>query len=199
MEDRKASEVLSSFLGHLDILPISTLTDQISGRIVEVYGPAKLDEPQIHEETVKIAAGSGLQNMLESGLRPDIIVTDLDGDIEVLSDLNEQGVAVIIHAHGDNIERMRDVVPGFLGPIIGTTQVQKMGGLHNFGGFTDGDRAVFLAMALGAKEVILKGFDFDAPVEKAGADPEVKKKKLAYAKELIGLASDHFGVGVIQE
>jgi len=67
--------------------------------------------------------------------------------------------------------------------VIGTTQSRPTNGLYNFGGFTDGDRAVFLAKHLDALKIILIGFDFE--------DESVtlrKHKKLIWAKRLIDLA-----------
>ena len=49
--------------------------------------------------------------------------------------------------------------------------------VHNFGGFSDGDRAVFAADALGAKTITLFGFDLDDK----NVDP-VKRGKLMWAK-----------------
>ena len=43
------------------------------------------------------------------------------------------------------------------GPLSGTTQSRPFDSIHNFGGFSDGDRAVFLAEALGASEVAIRG------------------------------------------
>jgi hypothetical protein len=67
---------------------------------------------------------------------------------------------------------------------MGTTQSRPFGRLHNFGGFTDGDRAVLMARHLGAPTRLL-GFDFDTPRLKEGRDVEVKKRKLAWARRLI--------------
>ena len=173
------------------------LSNLISGKVGIIFGPADIQDTVDPEDAIRIAAGSGLPNMLAVGIGPDIIVTDLDGDPEALFELNRQGAVVIVHAHGDNIDRMMAVVPMLPGPVYGTTQVEETRGIHNYGGFTDGDRAVFLAMALGAKEVMLRGFDFNAPVEKARANPEVKRKKLDYARELIDFASAHYGIEVV--
>ncbi len=43
---------------------------------------------------------------------------------------------------------------------IGTTQATPIGKVNNFGGFTDGDRCVFLADYFNAKKIILLGMDF---------------------------------------
>jgi len=63
---------------------------------------------------------------------------------------------------------------------MGTAQCRPPPGLYNFGGFTDGDRCVFLAQELGAAKIKLVGFDY----EDESVTPR-KKKKLAWAKRLI--------------
>ncbi|MBU2617645.1 MAG: DUF115 domain-containing protein, partial [Euryarchaeota archaeon] len=63
---------------------------------------------------------------------------------------------------------------------IGSTQSAPLKNVHNFGGFTDGDRCVFIAKEFGAESIALIGFDFeDSNVS------EVKQKKLQWAKKLI--------------
>ena len=65
--------------------------------------------------------------------------------------------------------------------------------VYNFGGFTDGDRAVFLAEELGAKKIFLIGFDFgeivgkwSKPYLKEHASIwESKKKKFKIAQMLL--------------
>jgi uncharacterized Rossmann fold enzyme len=66
---------------------------------------------------------------------------------------------------------------------MGTVQCQPSEGIYNFGGFTDGDRAVFLAKEMGAASIDLLGCDFDDQ----SVTPR-KKKKLAWARKLICLA-----------
>jgi uncharacterized Rossmann fold enzyme len=50
----------------------------------------------------------------------------------------------------------------------------------NYGGFTDGDRAAFLADEFGAGELVFLGWDFDDP----RVDP-MKAKKLQWAERLL--------------
>jgi uncharacterized Rossmann fold enzyme len=102
------------------------------------------------------------------------------------------GVPVFLHAHGDNRDAIRKHLPAFRGPLVGTTQARPRGRVHNFGGFTDGDRACCIAVALGATSLALVGFDFDAPLAKAGRDLDVKRRKLAWARRII----DELGVPV---
>ena len=95
---------------------------------------------------------------------------------------------MVIHAHGDNIEKLKKYVPEF-SRAIGSTQAQPRSNVHNFLGFTDGDRAVFLAAGMGAKLIALAGMDFGCTVgkysKKQVASIEVKRKKLKFGKELL--------------
>ena len=140
-----------------------------------------------------VAADGATTALLEEGLIPHIIMTDLDGRMEDIIEANRRGASLVVHAHGNNLEALRKYLPR-LQNLIGTTQSVPYGCIYNFGGFTDGDRAVFLAEALGAETVILAGMDFGEVVtrysrpemgsETGRADP-VKRLKLEYAERLI--------------
>ncbi len=69
--------------------------------------------------------------------------------MEDIIKVSQMGSIVVFHAHGDNMSKLREYVPQLM-KIIGTTPSRPPYGLHNFGGFTDGDRCVFLAKYLGA-------------------------------------------------
>ncbi|MDI9624040.1 MAG: DUF115 domain-containing protein [Methanothermobacter sp.] len=140
-----------------------------------------------------IAADGATTALLEESILPDIIVTDLDGKINDIIRANKAGSFVVVHAHGNNLERLKSYLPK-LRNIFGTTQTSPIGDLHNFGGFTDGDRAVFLAVELGAKLIILAGMDFGDIItkysrpqisEKTEKADKIKRLKLEYAKKLI--------------
>jgi uncharacterized Rossmann fold enzyme len=61
--------------------------------------------------------------------------------------------------------------------------------VYNFGGFTDGDRSVFLAEEMRAKSITLIGMDFNSNPRKFSTDHdinfELKQKKLKTAKRLL--------------
>ena len=63
------------------------------------------------------------------------------------------------------------------------------------GGFTDGDRLVTLAMALGFREIRLIGFDLDEPrcVGKSSCDLMAKRVKLGVASSIIGYLARYYG------
>ena len=111
---------------------------------------------------------------------PDAVFTDLDGATDRLVEMNESGTIVVVHAHGDNMPLLDYWVPRFNGPVVGTTQSVPLPHVHNFGGFSDGDRAVFAADELGAAHITLIGFDLDDE----NVDP-VKRDKLSWARKLL--------------
>lgn len=131
-----------------------------------------------------VAADEATSVLGGAGHRPDVIVTDLDGSVEDQIAANAEGTVVVVHAHGDNIPAVERWAPRFAGPVIATTQSRPFGRVYNFGGFTDGDRAAFLAASLGAASLLLLGFDFERPSPK-DPDPATKKRKLDWAYILL--------------
>ena len=154
---------------------------------------------------VLVAADGATTALIEQKIAPDIVATDLDGNLDDILLANVRGANVVIHAHGDNMDKIAGLTPYFTS-VLGTTQAQPVGNLYNFGGFTDGDRAMFLAVALGASEITLAGMDFGDIVTKysrpnietelAEAD-EFKKKKLAYAEKFTQWIIDNENVKII--
>jgi hypothetical protein len=129
-----------------------------------------------------IAADGTTSTLLARDILPHVVVSDLDGNMDDIIYANKMGAVIVVHAHGDNIEALKKFVPK-LRNIIGTTQAKPFGKLFNFGGFTDGDRCVFLAKELGATSIKLLGFDFgDMGVG------ESKRKKLKWAEKLVRAA-----------
>ncbi len=133
-----------------------------------------------------VAADGATSVLLEQGIRPDAIVTDLDGDVEDQVRANAKGSLLFVHAHGDNVDVVRAIVPRLKGRVVGTCQGPPAAGLLNLGGFTDGDRAACIFSALGAGTVVLAGFDFDRPTPKPGRSPDDKRRKLAWARRILG-------------
>jgi len=132
-----------------------------------------------------VAADSATTVLMESGIRINMIVTDLDGIVEDQIQTNREGATVFVHAHGDNQNALSRYVKEFPGPLVGTCQCPPPKGLFNFGGFTDGDRAACIAASLGATTIVLAGFDFENPSDKAGKSREIKKRKLRWAKVIL--------------
>ncbi len=179
--DEAAARLLASQLPR-DDLPV--LERLIRGKPATVCGNGPNLVAELNRIRGTVIAADGAANRLYAeGIRPAAIVTDLDGATEAFTEMNREGTVIVVHAHGDNRDLLRFWVPLFPGPLVGTTQARPFDGIHNFGGFSDGDRAVFLAHALGATEVILAGFLLDD----TAVNP-VKRDKLRFARELLRLA-----------
>jgi len=127
-----------------------------------------------------IAADDAASVLYDIGIKPTIVMTDLDGDVGALLEIKDAVFG--IHAHGDNISLLDQVK--LFPKKFGTTQIEPLWNVYNFGGFTDGDRGVFLAIHFGAI-VHLISFDFENPRIKGNKDLERKKKKLLWAKYLL--------------
>ena len=179
--DEEAARLLSKLLsGRSNELNLVKKT--IKGKDVLVCGNASTlssDLDKFHmDEYVIIAADGATSTLLGKGIIPDIIVTDLDGNIPDEIEANKRGAIMVIHAHGDNMDKLS--VVDRVKDVIGTTQAGPLENIYDFGGFSDGDRCVFLAHSLGAKSITLASFDLeDKNVT------EIKKKKLKWAKKLI--------------
>ncbi|MFQ6120328.1 MAG: 6-hydroxymethylpterin diphosphokinase MptE-like protein [Methanosarcinales archaeon] len=195
-EDEYSAKILSELLEKkdpIDLNPnkvgvedgIEKLQPIIMDREVLVCGNAPCLQEDINKKYrigyVVIAADGATTTLLHNNIIPDIIVTDLDGVIEDLIYANHLGALMVVHAHGDNIKAIKEIVPK-LKNIIGTTQSRPLKKVYNFGGFSDGDRCVFLAKYFKAKSITIIGFDFEDPK----VNP-IKKKKLKWAKQLINM------------
>ena len=109
----------------------------------------------------------------------DLVVTDLDGDVNALKKTGRTNTIMVVHAHGDNSDKLH-LVKNFKN-CIGTTQTKPIGKIQNFGGFTDGDRCVFLANHFKAKKIILLGMDFGTTIGKY-SKPRVINRNIKIAK-----------------
>ena len=139
------------------------------------------------KKSIKIAADSSIKILLENNIIPDIVITDLDGDEMALKKIAKTKSIFVVHAHGDNSEKMELVK--YFKNCIGTTQSKPFSKIQNFGGFTDGDRGVFLANYFEAKRIILFGMDFGNRIGKYSntkkTEREIKLMKLNKGKLLL--------------
>ena len=139
------------------------------------------------KNVTKIVADGAVRALLEKNIKPDILLTDLDGDMKSIVRIGKTSIPIIVHAHGDNDDKL-DVVRKFSN-VIGSTQTDSFGRMENFGGFTDGDRCVFLAEYFKAKKIILVGMDFGQKIGKYSKEivvnPKLKLKKLKFGKKAV--------------
>ena len=162
-KDQNAANILSNMLKKKS-LDLKVLQRKIARRHVMVIGAGdsliqNIKFVKKNRKFVKIVADGATKALIENHIKPDIVVTDLDGDISFLRKAERVGAIIVVHSHGDNIEELKKIVPT-LRRVIGTTQVMPVENVYNFGGFTDGDRCVFLADEFGAEEIVLVGMEF---------------------------------------
>jgi uncharacterized Rossmann fold enzyme len=179
-EDELAATVLASLIPGDDI---SFLACLCRGETVTVCGNAPCLRNELDQISGSVfAADAACLVLWAAGIKPDAVFTDLDGATNDYLAINREGTLMVIHAHGDNIPLLRYWTPRFEGPVMGTTQARPFPPIHNFGGFTDGDRPVFAADHLGADRIILVGFDLDDQ----DVDP-LKRCKLWWARKLLAV------------
>lgn len=191
-KDQEAAGMLSGMIEKKALDP-KVLKKKLKGKSVFVVGAGPSLEEKIalikkNRGFVKIAADGAARALIENKIKPDIVVTDLDGDAKALLKAARMGAIMVVHAHGDNMPALKKLVPKFK-KLVGTTQVMPVPNVHNFGGFTDGDRCVFLADEFGAKKIVLVGMDFGSKIgkysKKKVKDARLKKRKMEAGKELL--------------
>jgi len=201
-EDKKSAELLEILLSNKPIFPLEDLNQLIKDKQVFVFGAGPSLENSIIKNkkhlnsVIKISADGATSALIKHAINPDIIVTDLDGNVNDQIKSNDKGSIIIIHAHGDNKDKIIKYLPEIKGKVIGTTQTDpsKFKNLYNFGGFTDGDRAVFIADHFNAKKINLIGFDYNSKIGKysfsENKNKKLKLKKLKWCKKLTKMIID---------
>ncbi|WP_456371604.1 6-hydroxymethylpterin diphosphokinase MptE-like protein [Methanocaldococcus sp.] len=212
-KDIKSAIILNNILENADKIPIKNLKNIIEGKEVFIFGAGPSLKKHIkiiknlNKDIPIIVADGASKAFLEEGIIPDIIVSDLDGDLNAIFECNKRGSIIVVHAHGDNIDKIKEYVPK-LKNVVGSCQIPNymelnLKNLVNFGGFTDGDRCCFLAYHFKAKKLILGGMDFGIYITKYSRPnikseieigDEIKIKKLKYAEKLINYLKNKIDV-----
>ena len=193
-QDQAAADLLSKLLAGKAVDP-DEVRKRVANRAVMVFGAGpslEEDLTQVMREGVLrkfvtiVADGATTALLHVAKTAPDVIVTDLDGVVSDIVSAQRQGSEVVVHAHGDNIEALKRYAPEFP-RAVGSTQVEPRPNVYNFLGFTDGDRAVFLSAAMGAKLIVLAGMDFGSTV---GEYSKVKVKSLAVKRKKMEISRE---------
>lgn len=188
--DIESAIILNSILKKTNVN--KKIIDLIKGKTVLVIGSgpslaSAIPKLKNYKKIVKIAADSSIKSLVVNGIIPDIIVTDLDGDVKTLEKIGKTECVFVVHAHGDNIGKLKFVKK--FKNCIGTTQSTPFDKIGNYGGFTDGDRGVFLANHFQAKKIILMGMDFGDRIGKYSetkrSDRKRKLMKLKMGESLL--------------
>jgi hypothetical protein len=121
------------------------------------------------------------------------IVSDFDGTPH-LEQAAKKGVTIIAHAHGDNVGSWNESVnkwSHYSNPpclILSHQTANHFTGMHNWGGFTDGDRALCMAYMLGIdfEDVYLVGYTLSSVGQWSGkTDVSKKMEKLQWMARIV--------------
>lgn len=180
--DEAARDELAALLA--DSTTIDPGSHSFAGETVAIAAPGPGLSPTsagLRSATRVVAAGVAADRLRDQGVSVDWVVTDLDGHPDRVGEFTRNGVPVVVHAHGDNRDRLAEYVPTYdPEAVLPTTQAAPAGSVSNFGGFTDGDRAAFLADSLGADRLVFPGWELtDRSVGVA------KRRKLRWAARLL--------------
>jgi len=198
VDDERARDLLADLVAGSDTLTLRDIW--FAGETVAVAGagPSLVDDgresdadnsiPRRDRELERarradavVAASDAATALREADVTVDCMVTDLDEQGDAARELAREGTPVAVHAHGDNEPALRDRVPRLEGgAVLPTTQAAPAGPVVNPGGFTDGDRAAFLADACGADRLVFVGWDFDDPTVSG-----LKRRKIVWAERLL--------------
>lgn len=139
--------------------------------------------------SVVVAADGATSRLRELGILPRVIVTDLDGDLADIQWAADQGASIVVHAHGDNQEKLEQAAQlgAFVAGTYQSTPEAGLAPLRNLGGFTDGDRAVLLCEHFQCRSIHLVGFDAGgAPSRYSHTfDPATKGRKVAWMGRIL--------------
>ncbi|MFW9957848.1 MAG: 6-hydroxymethylpterin diphosphokinase MptE-like protein [Candidatus Odinarchaeota archaeon] len=204
--DREATRLLTELLKVVN--PKTLLQDleqRIKGKTVVICGAGPSLETHLQSlgvgklfKPIYVAADGAVSALLNLSYDCSVLVTDLDGNLDDIREATRRDSLTIVHAHGDNMDKIMEIVPS-LGAVLGSTQVEPTDRAFLWGGFTDGDRACHIVTAYSPRRVILAGMDFGDTVGKWSkpmhefhfpAD-ERKRIKLDIARNLIYSLMEH--------
>lgn len=177
--DERAREYLAGSLPSFSLDRITLDDDEVA-----IVVGAALDETGIRTlrdvDTV-ICTGDALDRLERSAITVRLVVTDLDSDPASVTRRSRHGGVIAVHAHGDNLPQLERWIPRMdTSNVLGTTQVRPRQPLLNAGGFTDGDRAAYLAHHLGASSISFVGWDLSSH-----SVSSIKRRKLDWAIRLL--------------
>ena len=187
----KSREKVSSRLISRLYKPKGNLSSILSNKIVTIVGAGITAEEEFITDGIKIAADGAVSACLERNIIPEIIVTDLDGNLPEMVWANKKGSKIVVHAHGDNLSRLFEFSTEI--QAISLTTTYPSSGTDCWGGFTDGDRSLMMSLSLGAKLVNLIGFNFDKVGSFSGDFSPRKIQKLSWAHKIVNECDERTG------
>jgi len=195
----KIDDILKSFNRRILLKPVILIYGCGPSLEETVNNILKKKGKGFFDNFINLTADGASILLKEKDIQIDAIFTDLDGITK--NEFNYSRFN-IIHAHGDNMEKIKQFENEIISfqNVIGTTQVEPGDDILNPGGFTDGDRILFFLRSLikPYQKLFLIGMDFknivgrysklDIDTNQEGG--RIKRKKLQIAVELISWVRD---------
>jgi uncharacterized Rossmann fold enzyme len=130
----RSAKILSSLLKNK--IPLYAIEKKIKNKTIFVIGAGpslrySLSYLKKFKGFTKIAADGATHALLGNNIVPDIIVTDLDGNMESLKRSSESKSIMIVHAHGDNIRKLPYAIS--FRYCLGTTEDRPFGKIRILG------------------------------------------------------------------
>ena len=171
-------------------------------RVIVIGAAVEDDEIKIFNQPGDVfIAADGAVGAVENYAQLACVVSDLDGGT-YLDIAASKGQTIVVHAHGDNLLQWQQTLalweqyPSVPSLILSHQITTSVPGMHNFGGFTDGDRALCLALSLGVvpEKIQLIGFSINRIGQWSGITDAGKKfKKLRWMERIVSeLNFGHF-------
>jgi hypothetical protein len=166
--DELSRDLLSDLLSKKETDSLNKVQKFIHGNQVVMFGAGPSLESDlaglrdfIEEKHPTVVAADGAADALyDQEIKPAIIVSDLDSCSWSSLNKNSHYGHVFVHAHGDNMNLVEDLVPKLGSNVSGTTQVTPSKNAMNYGGLTDGDRACYITCNFEPSSLIIAGMDF---------------------------------------
>ena len=108
-DDEACVRILKAVTLNSDLITDDEASERFSGTAT-VFGDAPCLESDISRlppEGTLVSSGSAVARLLAIGIVPDVVVTDLDGNIDAQLEASSRGALTFIHAHGDNQDLVR--------------------------------------------------------------------------------------------
>ncbi len=186
--DARAS-LLGELLACTRGLPWTILEDLIRGaRAVVACAASKLrsEAYTIGLGERIVAADGATALLLEEGLVPSIVVTDLDGPWDALLEAQRRGAVLVVHVHGDNVDEVLEFTARS-GKVVFSSQEPLGARCLPLSGFTDGERALEVALRFGARSVRVVGADFEEMIVGGFSKPWLRGDTRAWPEKRVKL------------
>ena len=169
----------------------ANLQKYFKGKNISIIGAAIGSDIVLPPKNLLVADGA-LRACLERNIIPEFVMTDLDGYLEDLFWASNNGSKLIVHSHGDNIAVFSQYSTRL--PYFSVTTTYPSLNSNCWGGFTDGDRALMMALSLSSKSINLLGFNFNEIGDYAGVFSPRKLEKLVWAEKIVHECIERTGI-----